>query len=101
VTKAKNKKEDKASLKIQGPLTIYEVIDVRDRFLEHLKKTGELRLELEEVTDCDTAGIQLLYSALKTAKDRGQAFDLKSVSMAVKEAAERAGIAMELFCKGQ
>jgi anti-anti-sigma regulatory factor len=100
MTKAKNKKEEAAPLKIQGPLTIYEVIDVRDRFLEHLNNTGELRLELEEVTDCDTVGIQLLYSALKTARDRGQVFDLKSVSIAVKKAAERAGINMELFCKG-
>ncbi|RPI74915.1 MAG: STAS domain-containing protein [Desulfobacteraceae bacterium] len=101
MTKAKNKKEEAAPLKIQGPLTIYEVVDVRERFLAHLKKTGELSLELEAVTDCDTAGIQLLYSALKTAKDRERPFDLKNVSVAVKEAAERAGVNLELFCKGQ
>lgn len=99
MTKARSKKEEPPSLKIQGPLTIYEVGDQRDRILDLLKRSEGIRLELAEVTDCDTAGIQLIYSALKTARNDDRFFGLRSVSPAVKEAAERAGINMDLFCK--
>jgi anti-anti-sigma factor len=100
MVKAGNKKAEAMPVKIQGRLTIYEVVELRDQFLKHLLETDHLDLELAEVTDCDTAGIQLLYSAFKTAGDRGKRFLLKSVSQPVREAAERAGLSLELFCKG-
>ncbi len=81
-----------ALIRVKGALTIYEVAELRDLLLEGLDQTQGLRLNLADVTECDTAGIQLLYSARMTAKDRGKRFEFTERSRSVQETAEVIGI---------
>ncbi len=79
-------------LKIEGALSVYEVAELREKILAYLEKNKELILDLDEVTECDTAGIQLLYSARKTAEEEGKTFTVTSASDPVFEAITRIGL---------
>ena len=50
-----------------------------------------LILDLHEVSECDTAGIQLLYSARLTAERTGKTFHVTRASMSSMGTMERAG----------
>ena len=54
-------------LKIRGALSIYEAAELRQELLARLEDNTDLELDLEGVTECDTAGLQLLWAARKTA----------------------------------
>jgi len=77
-------------------MSIYEVREIYGDLLKSFEKDGELILDLSEVTSCDVAGIQLLYSAKRTAKEKGKGFSFSGASDAVIEAAGGAGIELEI-----
>jgi len=79
-------------LKIEGSLSVYEVAELREKILAYLEKNKDMILDLEEVTECDTAGIQLLYSARKIAEEEGKTFTVTSASDPVFEAITRIGL---------
>ena len=83
-------------ISIKGPMSIYEVREIYGDLLKSFDEDGEIILDLSEVTSCDVAGIQLLYSAKRTAKETGKGFSLSGVSSAVLEAAGGAGIELEI-----
>jgi anti-anti-sigma regulatory factor len=56
------------------------VSELRDGLIAHLKAHQELILDLNEVTDCDTAGVQLLYSARITAESEDKPFVVRGAS---------------------
>lgn len=94
----REEKDGQVLLKIEGAMTVYEVVSFRDELADCLKTNDGLILDLDDVKDCDTAGIQLLYSALKTAKDIGKAFTVAGFSNAVEAAMERvSGFGMGFF----
>ncbi|QTA90661.1 STAS domain-containing protein [Desulfonema magnum] len=82
-------------LKIKGPLSVYEVAELRDQFLECLETYDGLRLDLSEVDECDTAGVQLLYSARITVRDTGKSFDISNPSPSVINAMTLVGLKPE------
>ena len=49
-------------------------------------------LDLSDVTRCDTAGIQLLISAKRTAEEAGKGFLISEISEAVLETAKCIGV---------
>jgi len=51
------------SLQLSGELTIFSVQDIRLRFLEVLAQRDEITVDLGEVTEIDTAGLQLMLLA--------------------------------------
>jgi len=54
--------------------------------LELLERPAGIRLELAEVTDCDTAGIQLLLFGFKNRQGSGSGFfDVQSISRRLKK----------------
>ncbi len=79
-------------LKIKGELTVYESEIVRDELLICMSESDSLALDLDNVNECDTAGIQLLCSAKKTAEKSGKYFSLSTISEVVREAAIRIGL---------
>ena len=83
-------------ISIKGPMSIYEVREIYGDLLKSFDEDGEIILDLSEVTSCDVAGIQLLYSAKRTAKEKGKRFSLSAVSGAVLEEAARTGIELDL-----
>ncbi len=95
MTITREHKDREAVLKIRGPLSVYEVAALRDEFLECFEKYDGLRLDLSEVDECDTAGVQLLYSARATVRDTGKHFDISDPSPSVIEAMTLVGLKPE------
>ncbi|WP_165247532.1 STAS domain-containing protein [Paludisphaera soli] len=77
---------------LDGPVTIYEVAGLREAFREALAEGVDLRVELDESTKWDLAGLQLLISCVQTARAEGRGLVLAKVPPACVEAAERAGL---------
>lgn len=48
---------------VVGELTIFSVLDIRTRLLEVFASLDELDIDLGEVTEIDTAGLQLMLLA--------------------------------------
>ena len=53
-------------MSLSGELTIFSVQDVRNRLLEALASTDELSIDLGEVSEIDTAGLQLMLLAKRS-----------------------------------
>lgn len=82
-------------LKIEGPMTIYEAGDLRQAFLEGFEGPGGLILDLDAVTECDAAGIQLLCAARVTAEAETRPFRIQAASDAVRDALGAVGLSLE------
>ena len=77
---------------LDGPVTIYEVAGLKEAFCKALAEAVDLRVELDESTKWDLAGLQLLVSCVKTVRAEGRRLTLAKVPRACVEAAERAGL---------
>lgn len=62
-----------APLRIEGEMTIYRAEELKCALLEPLQPQATLEVNLSAVTELDTAGLQLLMLAKRTAqKQQGQ-----------------------------
>ena len=84
--------DGKTMLKIESSLTIYDATILLGEFLSCFEVGGELTLDVEAVTDCDTAGLQLLYAARKTARGNQQPFRVLGASKAIMNALQGLGL---------
>ena len=84
------------SLQIEGEMTIYRAEELMQALLTPLLSGRHLQLDLSAVTEIDTAGLQLLLLARRTARQGQGRFDLVSLSPAVQEVFELLRIAPEL-----
>ena len=87
----REEKNGNAVFRMKGAMTIYEAVSIRDAFIESLKVFDGAILDLEEVTEIDIAGVQLIVSAKKTAEKSQKAFTISGFSNAVAETVSRAG----------
>lgn len=55
---------------LNGDLTIATAAEARHRLLDTLAAGGSLELDTASVTEVDAAGLQVLLSALRTARER-------------------------------
>ena len=78
-----------------GPeLTIAHAAEHRERLLLALADAdGDLQLDLAEVSDCDSSGVQLLLATHQSLQARGQALALLRPSPAVQQALATFGLA--------
>jgi ABC-type transporter Mla MlaB component len=86
-----------AVLKTQGELKIGSVADAKIEFVRALAACSELRVDVSELGQCDTAGIQLLLMAGVSARANGKAFGLIGDTASFYAALERVGIPVECF----
>ncbi len=91
----KQEKEGKAFVKIKGAMSIEEAAELGKALLESITENSGLELDLSEVDDCDTAGIQLLCSAGKTARASKKTFSVTACSDYVKYEAESIGLNLD------
>ena len=92
----KTQQDGNAILKIEGSLSIYEAADLREELLANV--IGDLTLDLSEVDVCDTAGVQILVAAGKSADRAGKSFTAVGYSAGVKEAFGQVGLnCQEIF----
>ena len=47
-------------LQLEGEMTIYTALEMKGQLLRHLAKAKELEVDLSQVTEIDSAGLQLL-----------------------------------------
>jgi ABC-type transporter Mla MlaB component len=71
---------------IAGELTILTAAEHLRRLLSVLPDSGGLRIDLSEVTELDTAGLQVLLLAEREAVSQRLAFELHAPSVAAAEA---------------
>ena len=84
-------KDGCALLKIEGQMTVNDASALRDEMIECFNHCDGLILDLNDVSDCDTAGIQLLCSARLTAQGTGKRFEVTGASMSSIDTLARAG----------
>ncbi|WP_234084468.1 lipid asymmetry maintenance protein MlaB [Azonexus sp. R2A61] len=69
---------------ISGELTIYTASEWRDRLIGEMAGTDDIRLQLAEVAEIDSAGLQLLLAAKRLANGEGRQLELANPSAAVR-----------------
>ena len=89
--------DGKAVLKIEGELKIGSVGDAKTEFVGALAACSELRLDVSELGQCDTAGIQLLLMVGVSARAAGKGLGLIGDTASFHTALERVGIPAECF----
>ncbi|MGZ5009119.1 MAG: STAS domain-containing protein [Methylobacter sp.] len=78
---------------IEDELTIYTVLDLKDKLLTALSTTEELELDLSDVGEFDGAGLQLLVMVKQEAAASGKALRLTGHSPVVLELLDLSGLA--------
>ncbi|RJF98911.1 STAS domain-containing protein [Noviherbaspirillum saxi] len=89
----KTRKDGARALRMEGEMTIYRAAELRETLLASLDGVARLDIDLSSVTELDTAGVQLLIAAKKTAQARQQELHLVAHSAAVLEAFETLDLA--------
>ena len=84
-------------MKIEGPLSAYEVRGLKDRLLTGFTNYQGIILDVNGVTECDTLGIQLLLSARKTAEKLNKTFNVTGDSQSIQDAVTGVGLDAEDF----
>ncbi|EHR69731.1 anti-anti-sigma regulatory factor (antagonist of anti-sigma factor) [Burkholderiales bacterium JOSHI_001] len=78
-------------LALDSDLTIHHAAELKDRLLAALA-AGTRCLDLRDVGECDSAGVQLLLAARRSAQQQGHTLSLAPVSEPVREVLQRYGL---------
>jgi len=70
---------------IEGDCNIYRAAELKAELLQALQAGATLELDLSDVSELDTAGVQLLLLAEREARARGGALRLVAASPAADE----------------
>ncbi|MDY6905492.1 MAG: STAS domain-containing protein [Thermodesulfobacteriota bacterium] len=90
-----NEKDGKRVVKINGAITVYDAMGLHRGLLNYLETNDKLVLDLAAVKECDAEDVQLISSAIRSAKAAGKTFVIENASESVKAAARRAGVAID------
>ena len=85
-------RSDDVLIAIEGPATIYEAKALRQTLLQGLIKEGTIHIDLADSGKWDLAGLQLLISIIRTARNQGRTARLHRVTRICAEVAERSGL---------
>jgi anti-anti-sigma factor len=84
----KQQKKGVTHLAIQGELTIYSVLEHKQALSQYLNSAKDVQIDLADVTEIDSAGLQLLMFLKQEAISRDISFSLSQHSEAVVEVLE-------------
>lgn len=76
---------DNDALMLMQNLTIYHVLELKPMLLDALDKSAHLKLDLSNVTEIDSSGLQILIMLRREAKDHHKQLTLLSCSPIVQE----------------
>lgn len=85
--------EQPCVLRIEGDMSIYRAAELKDILRAALDGATALEIDLSAVTECDTAGVQLLMLTKKMAQADRRELRLCAHSPAVLDALERLNLA--------
>jgi anti-sigma B factor antagonist len=89
--------DGRSALRIEGDLRIASVADAKAEIVAAFAACGAVQLDLSELGQCDTAGIQLLLMASVSARASGKGFELIGHTALFRAALDRVGIPVECF----
>lgn len=95
-----NKKDDTATLRVGGEVTIQNASQFRDALKELLGAAQRVEIDFKDVTEMDTAGIQVLLSAQKSCDKMGRNLHISTCSKPVEQVMELYQL-KGLFAKGE
>ena len=96
----RKKQDNKGNIRIDTSLSIFNAAAIHEKIMQAYKKHDMIEIDLKDITDCDTAGIQLLYSLKKSCIDTGKIFSLINPSDAVTETLERMSMSFDHLITG-
>ena len=82
-------------VRIEGDLTIYQAAEVHEKFKKHLATCKSIDIDLQFVTEIDTAGIQVLLAVKREAIAAGVPITMTMHSDPVVEVFDLINIAHE------
>ena len=88
-------KDGNLVITIEGALSAYEVADLKDRLLDGFTNHPGVVVDVNSVGECDTLGVQLLCSAVKTAEKMKKIFKITGTSHGLSEAVAGVGLDAE------
>ena len=82
-------------------LVINAVSEIREKMLQILTEKDSIDLDLGSISECDTAGVQLIISLLKYGEKRNKTISILNATNAVTEEMSELGFCPdELISKG-
>lgn len=79
-------------LRPAGEMTIYSAAELKPALLHALGQSEEIEIDLADISEIDTSGVQLLMLMKREAADAGKALRLVGHSLAVLEIFELMGL---------
>ncbi|HEY8157227.1 MAG TPA: STAS domain-containing protein [Methylobacter sp.] len=93
MAKLENKEMQISRIAIEGELTIYTALELKDKLLTGLSATEELELDLSDVGEIDAAGLQLLVMIKQEAAVLGKVVRFTRHSPVVLDLLDLSGLA--------
>jgi ABC-type transporter Mla MlaB component len=90
-------KDGKSVIKIEGDLLVSTVADAKPDLVAILEKGDDIFLDLGEIGEVDTGGVQLLLMIRTSAMNRGKRFAALAQSASIRAMLERIGIPSRYF----
>jgi anti-anti-sigma factor len=88
---------DTNTLRLVGDLDLYSVEAACEALRTHLTDKAGLELDLGGIETCDTAGMQLLLAAQRSAVASGKSFAIPGTSSAIEKCRELLGLSPDSF----
>jgi anti-sigma B factor antagonist len=80
-------------LHIEGDMTIYTAADMKNELMTHMVQSCDREIDLSEVSEMDSAGLQLLIMAKREAERHGTNLRLTGHSRAVLDVLDMCNLA--------
>jgi anti-sigma B factor antagonist len=93
MTTTKKRKNATSILRIEGEMSIYRAVELKQTLLASLNEAAELEVDLAAVTELDTAGVQILMLLKRQALATRRKLRLVAHSPAVLEVFELLNLA--------
>ncbi|CAH1195743.1 Anti-sigma factor antagonist [Candidatus Nitrotoga sp. BS] len=80
-------------LHIEGDMTIYTAADMKDELMNHIAQPCDREIDLSEVSEMDSAGLQILILAKRDSERHGTSLRLTGHSRAVLDVLDMCNLA--------
>ncbi len=81
--KVTQKRNNTTEIAINGELTIYCAMDIFQQHLKQLKVKEKTLLKLGDISEIDTAGVQLLIMLMKIVNEQKSHYEITSIGEAL------------------
>ncbi|CAH1904228.1 Anti-sigma factor antagonist [Candidatus Nitrotoga sp. HW29] len=87
-------KDGQSLLHIDGDMTIYTAAEIKDELMTYMAQPCEREIDLSEVSEMDSAGLQMLILAKREAERHGTSLRLTGHSRAVLDVLDLCNLAL-------